>query len=76
MCSGSYYSMALLGIFFAPPMVLWPVKLARWDEMLDAIGRRSSGPVEPATWKVALTRYAGVVWTLVGVGSLVACELL
>lgn len=27
---------------------VWPYRVAKIDETLDAIGRKSSGPVEPA----------------------------
>ncbi len=44
-----------------------PYEVARLGEMLDAIGRRSSGPVEPAGWNVTLTRVIGIGAVLAGV---------
>jgi len=73
MCSGEAFVWGLLGIVLGPPMVKWPYKLARWQEMWDAIGRKPSGRVEPADWNVALTRIAGIVLTVVGIWSLVWC---
>ena len=47
---------------------VWPQRVARFEEQLDAIGsKRSAGEVEPAEWKVTLTRGAGVVLALFGV---------
>ena len=48
--------------------VVWPYKVARFEEQLDAIGsKRSWDEVEPAEWKVTLTRGIGVVIALFGV---------
>lgn len=44
---------------------VWPYRVAKIDETLDAIGRKPAGPVEPAGWSVTVTR-------LVGVGIVVA----
>ena len=47
---------------------VWPHRVARLEEQLDAIGsKRSASEVEPAEWKVTLTRGAGVVLALFGV---------
>jgi hypothetical protein len=35
--------------------------------VLDAIGRKPAGPVEPADWKVSLSRISGYAMTLLGV---------
>jgi len=41
--------------------------MARFEERLDAIGsKRSWGAVEPAEWKVVLTRVAGGALVLFG----------
>jgi ABC-type phosphate transport system auxiliary subunit len=47
---------------------VWPSQVARFEEQLDAIGsKRSAGEVEPAEWKVLLTRAVGVLFVLFGV---------
>jgi len=47
---------------------VWPYRVARFEEQLDAIGsKRSWDEVEPAEWKVKLTRGFGVVVALFGV---------
>jgi len=47
---------------------VWPYKVARLEEQIDAIGsKRSASEVEPAEWKVTLTRGAGVAIALFGV---------
>ncbi|WP_435361163.1 hypothetical protein [Haloarchaeobius sp. DFWS5] len=76
MCSSEIAVFAFTGLFWGPPMARWPYKLAKWDEFFDAIGRKSSGSVEPADWKVSLTRWAGIFGTVAGVGFLVFCLLL
>ncbi|GAB3682276.1 hypothetical protein GCM10028857_07810 [Salinarchaeum chitinilyticum] len=57
----------VLGILVLPVGLLnWhhAEAIARFDERLDAIGsERSWDSVEPADWKVALHRYAGMVST-------------
>ncbi|WP_244605192.1 hypothetical protein [Halorussus halobius] len=73
MCSGEVVAWGVLGLVFGPPMAKWPYKLARWQEMWDAIGRKPSGRVEPAGWNVALTRAIGIALSVVGVGFLVSC---
>ena len=50
-----------------------PYKMARFEEQMDSIGsKRSMAAVEPAEWKVALTRIVGVGMVLVGVVVLFA----
>lgn len=52
-------------------MAAWPYRLARFGERLDAIGsKRSWSEVEPAGWKVLVTRIAGVGIILIGVVGL------
>jgi len=47
--------------------LVWPYKLARFEEQLDAIGsKRSWSEVEPADWKVTLNRVIGAGITLFG----------
>ena len=47
---------------------VWPHRVARFEEQLDAIGSKQSwDEVEPAGWKVTLTRGIGVVLALFGV---------
>lgn len=57
----------VLGILALPVGLLnWQhaEAIARFDERLDAIGsRRSWNSVDPADWKVALHRYAGMAST-------------
>ena len=55
------------------PNAAWPYKFARFEEQMDSIGsKRSWSEVEPADWKVALTRIVGVGMALFGLASLVA----
>ncbi|WP_049921059.1 hypothetical protein [Halopiger djelfimassiliensis] len=47
--------------------IVRPYKIARLEERVDAIGsRRSWYDVEPAKWKVTLTRLSGIAITLFG----------
>ena len=47
---------------------MWPHRVARFEEQLDAIGsKRSWDEVKPAGGKVTLTRGAGIVLALFGV---------
>ena len=47
---------------------VWPYRVARFEEQIDAIGsKRSWDEVEPTGWKVMLTRVIGVVVVLIGV---------
>lgn len=58
----------LLLVLFGLPAAIWPYKMARFEEQMDSIGsKRSWSEVEPAEWKVVLTRIAGVVMMLIGV---------
>lgn len=51
---------------------IWPYKLARFEEQLDSIGsKRSWSEVEPAEWKVVLTRLVGVAMAVVGAFGLI-----
>ncbi|WP_338729171.1 hypothetical protein [Haladaptatus sp. DJG-WS-42] len=59
------------------PAALWPYRLARLGEQVDAIGSTTPlAGVEPADWNVLLTRVIGVGMILVGclgiLGSLAA----
>jgi len=47
--------------------VVSPYEVARFEEMIDAIGStRRASEIEPADWKVTVTRIAGGVLVLVG----------
>jgi hypothetical protein len=64
---------ALILLLFGLPGTVWPYKTARLGEQFDSIGsKRSWSEVEPADWKVTLTRVVGVVMVLIGVGGLFA----
>lgn len=55
----------LAGIFLfvlGLPALIWPYESAKLGEQLDAIGsRRRISEVEPAGWKVSLTKFMGIV---------------
>lgn len=54
------------------PMAIWPTEISRVEEQLDAIGsKRSWSEVEPADWKVLLTRALGILFALVGVMGII-----
>ncbi len=57
---------------FGLPGALWPYKLSRLQEQFDSIGsRRSWSEVEPADWKVGLTRILGIGMSVIGaIGAL------
>ena len=58
-------------VLFGLPMAIWPYKLTRFEEQMDAIGStRSWSEVEPADWKVLLNRALGVVFVVVGLLAL------
>lgn len=76
MCSGAVVAWGIVGLLFGPPAVVWPATVARWSEVLDAIGRKPSGRVEPADWNVALTWLLGVGLSVFGLGYLVFCVIL
>jgi hypothetical protein len=70
----------LLGAFMFVVGLLgfvYPYKVARFEEAIDAIGStRSLDTVEPAAWKVSLTKFSsgvvafvGLWWILLGVGA-------
>lgn len=76
MCSGEIFAWGVVGLVFGPPMAIWPYKLSRWGEIIDSIGRKPSGRVEPADWKVAFNKFIGVGLSIVGVLFLIFCVLL
>jgi len=48
-------------------MAVWPYRVARFEEQIDSIGsKRRWSEVEPAGWKVLLTRVIGVGVALFG----------
>jgi len=57
---------ALLLLLVGLASVTWPYKLARWSEILDAIGRKPAGRVEPADWKVWMNRAGGAILATIG----------
>jgi hypothetical protein len=60
--------LALILSIFGLPSAVWPYKIARFEERLDGIGsRRSWSEIEPADWKVGLTRVIGIGMTIIGV---------
>lgn len=66
MSKSQLFAIAVVGLVFGPLMAVWPYKLARWSEILDAIGRKPAGRVEPAEWKVLLTRLFGIGLVIAG----------
>ena len=66
-------ALALFFLGFGIPQAVWPYEAARFEERLDSIGsKRRWSEVEPADWKVTLTRVVGVGMALVGaIGLLV-----
>lgn len=52
---------SLIGLAVGLVMAKRAYTISRWGEILDAIGRKSAGRVEPADWNVWLTRAAGVL---------------
>lgn len=65
--------LAFLLLVFGAPGAIWPYKLARFEEQLDAIGsKRSWSEVEPADWKVLLTRIIGSGMAIIGFLGLIA----
>jgi len=63
-----HIGIALILILFGLPGAVFPYKIAKFGEMLDAIGsKRRSSEVEPAGWNVTLTRIGSLAMVLVGV---------
>ena len=59
---------ALLLVLFGIPGAVFPYRMARIEERMDLIGsKRAWSEVEPAEWKVLLTRVVGVGMSFVGV---------
>lgn len=53
------------------PSAIWPYKVARFDEVTDAIGsKRSSARVESAGWKVEFTRVTEIGCVRLGLALL------
>lgn len=64
-------SLAILLLLFGIPGTIWPYKVARFEEQMDSIGsKRSASEVEPAGWKVILTRIIGIGMIIIGTGGL------
>jgi hypothetical protein len=66
MSQAQLFAVAVVGLLAGPAMALRPYELARFSEVLDAIGRKPAGRVEPAAWKVTLTRLFGVALSVAG----------
>lgn len=66
MSEAQLFAIAVVGLLFGPPLAMWPYKMSRWSEILDAIGRKPAGRVEPAEWKVLLTRVFGIGLAVAG----------
>lgn len=66
MSDAQLVAVAVVGLLFGPLLATWPYKLARWEEILDAIGRKPAGRVEPADWKVLLNRVFGIGLAIAG----------
>ena len=69
------FAIAVVGPLFGVPMALWPYRMARFEEILDSIGRKPAGRVEPADWKVTLTRVMGVALAVAGAVAAASCPL-
>lgn len=66
MADGVLLVTAVFCLTLGGPMARWPHEMARLNEIIDAIGRKPAGPVEPADWHVSLTRILGLGLTIVG----------
>jgi hypothetical protein len=66
MSKSQLFAIAVVGLLFGPLKAIWPYKMSRWSEILDAIGRKPAGRVEPADWKVLLTRLFGIGLAITG----------
>ena len=65
--------LALILLVFGFPSAIWSYKIARFEEQLDGIGsKRSWSEIEPADWKVGLTRVIGIGMTIIGAFGLFA----
>jgi hypothetical protein len=63
-----HIGVALILVLFGLPGAAFPYKVAKFGEMLDAIGsKRRSSEVEPAAWNVTLTRIGSLAMVLFGV---------
>ena len=70
MSQAELFAIAVVGLLFGPLLAIWPYEMAKLSEVLDAIGRKPAGRIEPAEWKVMLNRGFGIV--LVAAGALSA----
>ncbi|WP_435348900.1 hypothetical protein [Haloarchaeobius sp. HRN-SO-5] len=67
---------AVILVVFGLPGAVWPYKVARFEEQMDSIGsKRSWSEVEPADWKVGLTRVVGIGMSVFGVLGLVGAVI-
>lgn len=75
MCPPDYLFLAVLGLPLGTLAAVRPYDVTKVAEAVDAIGRKPSGPVEPADWNVLLTRLVGAAFALLGGGAAVTCVL-
>jgi hypothetical protein len=67
----SGHGIAVILVLFGLPAAVFPYRIAKFREALDAIGsKRKSSEVEPAGWNIFLTRIVGVLLVLFGGGIL------
>ncbi|EMA57140.1 hypothetical protein [Halorubrum lipolyticum] len=60
-------ALALFLLAVGIPHAAWPYQFARFEEQIDSIGsKRSWSDVEPAEWKVTLTRVVGIGMAFLG----------
>ncbi|QZY00811.1 hypothetical protein [Halobaculum rubrum] len=75
MCPPNYLFLAVLGLPLGTLAAAKPYAVTKATEVVDAIGRKPSGSVEPADWNVLLTRVVGAAFAVLGAGAAVTCVL-
>lgn len=75
MCAPELLAVGVVALLFGLPMAARPYGVARLREVVDAIGRKPSGRVEPADWNVALTRVVGLALSAFAVVLGAVCVL-
>ena len=73
MCAEGAAVFIPFSLIFGLPMAIKPYTVARWGEIVDAIGREPAGRVEPADWNVTATRLFGVAILVFGGLYVVSC---
>ncbi|WEL18811.1 putative membrane protein [Halorhabdus sp. SVX81] len=61
MANAGTVAVAVIGLVVGLVLIRWGYTIARWREIIDAIGRKRAGRVEPADWHVGLVKSVGVV---------------